>query len=115
MPASEVTNNRAFSSAVMPCPFGVCGLAIVGAPAAYKAALSLEPKQAVALAVLVPILALACAMIVAPEFVTENFKCVCECSTMKTTAMGAGCLYLCGVKSLSERTSAATKVEGKNA
>ena len=99
----------------MPCPFGVCGLAIVGAPAAYHAALSLEPKQAVALAVLVPMLALACAMAIAPAFVAENFKCVCECSTMKSAAMGAGCLYLCGVKSLSERGSASTKVEGKTA
>ena len=98
----------------MPCPFGVCGLALVGAPAAYKAALSLEPKQAVALAILLPVLALACAMALAPEFVASNFNCICECSTMKTTALGAGALYACGVKSLSERGPAA-KVEGKTA
>ena len=99
----------------MPCPFGVCGLAMVGAPAAYKAALSLEPKQAVALAIILPVLALACAMALAPEFVASNFNCICECSTMKTTALGAGALYICGVKSLSERGSVATKVEEKTA
>lgn len=80
----------------------------------YKAAKSLEPNQAVALALLVPLLAVVVAMVVAPDVVTSNFNCVCECSTMKSTAMGVGALYLCGVKSLSEG-SAAPKVEEKMA
>jgi hypothetical protein len=98
----------------MPCPFGVCSLAMFGLPAMYKAAKSLEPNQAVALALLVPLLAVVVAMVVAPDVVTSNFNCVCECSTMKSTAMGVGALYLCGVKSLSEG-SAAPKVEEKMA
>lgn len=103
------------SRPIMPCPFGVCSLALFGAPAAYKAVQSLEPKQAVAVALMLPLLVLACAMAVAPEFVTSNFNCICECSTMKSAAMGAGALYLCGVKSLSERGSVTTKLDEKTA
>ena len=98
----------------MPCPFGVCSLAMFGLPAMYKAAKSLEPNQAVALALLVPLLAVVVAMVVAPDVVTSNFNCVCECSTMKSGAIGAGVMYLAGVKSLSEGGSApAAKVEEK--
>jgi hypothetical protein len=46
--------------------------------------------------------------------VAQNFNCVCECSTMKSGAIGAGVMYLAGVKSLSEGGSApAAKVEEK--
>jgi hypothetical protein len=57
---------------------------------------------------LVPLLAVVVAMVVAPDVVTSNFNCVCECSTMKSTAMGVGALYLCGVKSLSDDAGVAT-------
>lgn len=95
----------------MPCPFGVCGLGAVAAPALYAWGKTLEPKQAVAVALAVPVIALVAAMLLAPEMVTSNFNCMCECSTMKSTAMGAGVMYLAGVKSLSEGSPA--KVEEK--
>jgi len=95
----------------MPCPCGICGLGLVFGPALWKGAKELEPRTAALLALAVPLCALAAAAALAPDFVSGAFGGICECTQTKTAAMGAGAMYLCGVKSLADGALVDKKAE----